>query len=116
MWWKEPGLWHVTQWLCSSEPLLLFHGVVGLLGGSQEPWVRWTQRGISPLIVKASAGRAPPTRPDPAHLPHLGTWGNLFVLQGVWWGFKLEILPELSPGFYSLFRHSLSLYRSAKHP
>lgn len=29
-WWKEPGLWFVTQWLPGSEPLLLLHKIVSL--------------------------------------------------------------------------------------
>lgn len=32
MWWKEPEVWHMTQWLRGSELLLLLHRVFGLLG------------------------------------------------------------------------------------
>lgn len=38
MWWKKPGLWFVTQWLRGLEPPLLFHKVIGLPGGSEDPW------------------------------------------------------------------------------
>lgn len=54
MWWEEPGLWFVTQWLC----------------GSEGPWDECAHPGISPLV--RVLGRMDMPWPWKAH-PRLGT-------------------------------------------